>query len=335
MIAGYSKIKNSANTVRVTDSAGSTVILPHTAKRIICQNEDAAKMLIDLGAGDLVVGYDDKIATPVYQQHLPNAVSIGNWQSMDIEKIISLEPDVVIMFSGYRPRNFNQIVASNITILYRDCYKIDELAEDARALGHLTGKDAEAEEYARFVEETVQSVKTRIGRRSSDSYTYRVYAESFSDYSALGKDSSGDRLLKALNAHNLGHDLPLKTASTTLVNAEWIVQQNPDIILKLVQRPSTKNTGNLTLAITRENILARPGFDTIRAVETGRVFVVNSDMTNGPPGPVGLLYVAKAFYPEEFSDIDPDEVYRSYIQKYPLIAESSPGPVLVPDFEEL
>ncbi len=58
-----------------TDSFGNTVSLSHPAERIVCQNGDAAEMLINIGAGERIVGvYNTLAKTPEYVRNLPNAV---------------------------------------------------------------------------------------------------------------------------------------------------------------------------------------------------------------------------------------------------------------------
>lgn len=319
---------NGDSPITLTDSFGNTVTLPHTARRIVCQNGDAAELLINLGAGDRVVGaYNTVAITPQYMHYFPNAVSIGDWQAPDVEKIIAIKPDVIIMYSGFRPRNYDLIAANNITIVYLDCYKISELAGNARALGNLTGKRTEAEAYARFVEKYLGIVQSRVDASVPHDKPPRVYAELYGDYSALGMNSSGDHLIRMLGAENIAREIPLQSASTNKVSAEWIIEQNPDIILKIASTPSSTNP---SLAQVRENILNRSGFEKINAVKNGRVYVIDGDIMNGPTGPVGLVYIAKSFYPDLFDDISPDAVYREFSEKYPFTTEFSREAIMVP-----
>ncbi|MDO8871140.1 MAG: ABC transporter substrate-binding protein [Methanoregula sp.] len=314
--------------ITLTDSFGNTITLPHTARRIICQNGDAAELLINLGAGDRVVGaYNTVATTPQYMHYFPNAVSIGDWQAPDVEQIIALKPDVIIMYSGFRPRNYDLIAANNITIVYLDCYKISELPADARAIGNLTGKRAEAEEYAQFVERYLDIVRSRVNTTVSRERPLRVYAELYGDYSALGKNSSGDHLIRMMEAENIAREIPLQSMSTNKVSAEWIIEQNPDIILKIASTPSATNP---SLAQVRENILNRPGFGKINAVKNGRVYVIDGDIINGPTRPVGLMYIAKSFYPDLFADISPDAVYQEFSEKYPFTTEFPREAIMVP-----
>lgn len=320
--------RTSESPVILTDSFGNTVTLPYPSRRIICQNGDAAELLINFGAGDRVVGaYDTVATTPQYMRHLPNAVSIGDWQAPDVEQIIALKPDAIIMYSGFRPRNYDLIATNNITIIYIDGYKINELPSDARALGNLTGKRVEAEEYAQFVERYLGIVRSRVNATATQKRPLRVYAELYGDYSALGRNSSGDRLILMLGADNIARDISLQSSSTTKVSPEWIIEQNPDIILKIASTPSATNP---SLAKIRENILNRSGFEKINAVKNGRVYVIDGHMINGPTGPVGLVHIAKSFYPDLFTDISPDAVYREFSEKYPFTTEFPREAIMVP-----
>ena len=67
------------------------------AERLIVANGDAAELLIALGAGDKIVGVTDStLSVPYIMDKIPNATSIGNWETPNVEQILALHPDAVI-----------------------------------------------------------------------------------------------------------------------------------------------------------------------------------------------------------------------------------------------
>jgi iron complex transport system substrate-binding protein len=132
-----------------------------------------------------------------------------------------------------------------------------------------------------------------------------VYVEGYSDYSAHTTESSGDRLLGLLDATNIAGSIPTQSATVT---PEWVIDQDPDVILKIAMSPEEYDQ----LDVVRQKILARPGFDRIQAVRDTRVYVMNGDVMSSPRGIVGLLLAAKALYPDQFADINPENVLNEY-----------------------
>ena len=102
------------------------------------------------------------------------------------------------------------------------------------------------------------------------------------------------------------------------VSAEWLVQNNPDIIIKYAPE---KTTG---IAVTnadaakalRKEILSRPGLGTTTAVKKGQVFVINCGLIWGTRSAAGLYYLAKIFHPDLFQDIEPEAIYREMLRKF-------------------
>src|SRR5208337_1477417 len=165
--------------VTITQTDGTPVTLPCQSERLIVANSDAAELLIALGAGNRIVGVDEStLSIPYIMDKIPNATSIGDWETPNIEEILALHPDAVISYSSYKPKNIDQITAANITVISLDCYKLDTLPSDARALGMLTGTSNAAEVYARMVEDTVTEVNTRVKSITETDYP-TVYFESY------------------------------------------------------------------------------------------------------------------------------------------------------------
>lgn len=289
----------------ITDSLGNTVTLPHPARRIICQNGMAAELLVAIGSGDRIVGVSDALMTERYViEKIPQAQSIGDWQTPNIERILTLKPDVMLVYSS-KTYNIDKITAANITVIYIDCNRIRDVPREARKLGVLTGNEAGAEQFARYIEKYLDIVDTRLANLTENERP-RVYVEMYSDYMAQGPGSTGDSIMQIVRAHNIAANILTQSA---VVNPDWIVMQDPEIIIKYVPRAD-----NLTLRYSA--VKNRPLFDNVKAVRNNRIYAVKGDVISGPRGVAGLLYVAKALYPDRFADIDPDQVLHEYAETF-------------------
>lgn len=288
-------------TITFTDSRGNVISLPHPAQRIVSQNGMATEVLIAIGAGERVVGIGDSLATqPYIVDKIPGASSIGKELTPDHERIAALRPDVIIAYAS-NSYNIEKAASQNATVIHLACNSPLVVAGDARRLGILTGNEEGAERYAQFVERHLSLAAERTSAITEDEYP-RVYLETYSDYMAQGNSSTGGSLLRTLRACNVAEEIPVSYAT---VSPEWIVDQDPDIIIKVVSRAD-----NLTEKY--ESLISRPSFSELRAVREGRVYVINRDFIEGPRGIAGLLAMAKILHPEEFRTIEPEEVLHEY-----------------------
>lgn len=294
--------------VTITQSDGKQATLPCMPKRIIATNSDAAEMLIALGAADSVVGIVETTRNVSYiMDRIPSAQSIGDWQTPNIERMLDLHPDVIISYASSKPRNLDQIIAANITIIYLDCYRLPKLAQDARALGTLTGHEERAEVYARMVENTTTTVMNRVGSLPRERLP-RVYFEGYSDFTAAGTGSGSDELLMMAGAKNIASNL---SGSSPKVSAEWVVAQQPDYVMKVVSSKETRAFPEIVKAMA-----ARTGWNTIPAVGQDHVYIFSSSVAYGPKSYIGLASTAKALHPDLFRDLDPAAMLDDYAGRY-------------------
>lgn len=292
----------------ITQTDGTGVSFPCMPRRIIAVNANAAELLIALGAADRIVGATDStLVVPYIRNKIPTAVSIGDWQTPNIEQMLALKPDVVISYSSYRPKNADQITAHNITIVSLDCYKLSTLASDARALGKLTGRSNAAEVYARSVENTIAEVSTRVKKIPADKQP-SVYFESYTELTASAPGSGSDELVTGAGGRNIATGF---TASSVKISPEWVVTRQPDFIFKAVSSTNTKS-----LADVMTTIKARDGWENVPAVKNDQVYAFSNEIIYGPRAYIGLVYAAQILHPDEFRDMHPRTMLAEYDRTY-------------------
>ncbi|MDD4483460.1 MAG: ABC transporter substrate-binding protein [Methanoregula sp.] len=294
--------------VTITQTDGTSTTFPCRPERLIVANANAAEMVIALGAGDRIVGVTDStLSVPYIMDKIPNATSIGNWQTPNVEQILALHPDAVIAYSSYKPKNLDQLVAANITVISLDCYRLATLPADARAIGALTGRENAAEVYARMVEDTVAEVDTRVKTIPRQDYP-SVYFESYTDYTAAASGSGSNEMLVAAGGRNIAGDT---MTSSMKVSPEWVVSQQPQYIMKVVSSSDTRALSDIVTSLKN-----RTGWNTIPAVQNNRVYAFANDLQYGPRAYIGLVYTARLLHPDTFRDLHPKAMRDEYAAKY-------------------
>lgn len=294
--------------VTIAQTDGKQITLPCMPTRIIAANTDAAEMLIALGASGSIVGITETTKNVTYiMEKIPQAQSIGDWQTPSIERMLSLRPDAVISYASSRPKNLDQIIAANISIISLDCYRLPKLAQDARALGTLTGNGERAEMYARMVENTTTTVMRRVASIPGDEIP-NVYFEGYSDFTAAGTGSGSDELLVMAGGKNIAAGL---SSSSPKVSAEWVVAQRPQFIMKVISSKEARPYREIALVMA-----GRTGWSTISAVQQERIYLFNNAIGYGPKSHIGFAYTAKILHPELFTDLDPAVMLDDYAAQY-------------------
>jgi iron complex transport system substrate-binding protein len=298
----------SSATVTFTDTKGDTVTLPAPAERIVCLNGDCAEALVVLGAGDTVVGVADSVMNDTaLMAHIQKAVSVGNWQTPSVEKILGLKPDAIISYSSSKPKNADQFSNAGIRLIYLDCYKFNTLEHDMVSIGTMIGAEKKAANYNAFLKKWEDTVNKKVESITEENIP-SVYIEGYTDFTAQGKDTGIDILTGLVKGKNLAADLNEQYPKVT---AEWILKVNPSVILKTATAKADKNMEKVRTGVEKRN-----GFETLDAVMNNRIYVLNGDLIYGPRSPAGLVYLAKALHPEETKDLNSAEVLKEYAASF-------------------
>jgi iron complex transport system substrate-binding protein len=103
------------------------------------------------------------------------------------------------------------------------------------------------------------------------------------------------------------------TSSMGYISPEFVVEQNPDVIIRVV---AGTNEGLGPLQAQRNAMLNRAVLSDTTAVQEGRVYTYYNIITQGIRYPIGLLYYEKWLHPDLFTDIDPAGVQAEMYQKF-------------------
>lgn len=280
----------------VEDSLGNTLSFSAPPQRIAVAGADIATVLVMIGAKDQVIGVGESIKKDVQISHyFIDTESLGDSSTISPEKLVSLHPDLLLLYASSQPTNIENLKKTGVQIGYFDCYKQNRLEADILALGEVTGRREKAESLAEYITFITSLVSDRV-KNVTEENQVSVYFE-LGDYTAAANQSGGDWLITTAGGKNIAGN---STIQWVKVTPEWIIAQNPDVIIKNGYAEPGKDFSDVYKQIT-----GRSGFGEIDAVQKNRIAVISSDMLYGAQSCIGLLHVAKLLYPERFTDIDP------------------------------
>jgi iron complex transport system substrate-binding protein len=269
-------------------------------RRIIAQNSDALEALRILKADNMVVGVFSNIDEEAeFWGDLAKLPHIGNWREPDLETVIGLEPDLIITYKTNPQKDWeHKLAAHGIAVLRLDFYRLGKLVVDKnpqviiKAVSHFNG-------YVLTTPDPLNKRRDIIAH---------------GDFIASGPGTGGNELCVLAGGRNVAAD---SSISFPRVTPEWVVDKNPQVIIKAV---SHFNGYVLTtpdpLNKRRDIIAHRPVWEYIDAVKNGNVYMVDNSIWVGPRGIVGLAYLAKWFHPGILSDLDPEALHKEFFDRF-------------------
>jgi iron complex transport system substrate-binding protein len=276
------------DTIITSDREGNPITLPPTIHRVISMGPSNTEILVALGFGDTIIATDDYSSNV---EGLNSDVLMFSMMTPDGERIISLEPDVIFatgMSKAGGDDPFKIISNAGICMIYiPSSSSIDGIKEDIRFIAAVMGAQLEGERVIAEMEQEIDSIRT-IGQTITDKKS--VYFELASDphlYS-FGSGVFLDEMLDIIGAKNIFADQD----GWISVADEAILDANPDVILTSVNY----------LDDPIGEIVSRPGWREITAVQNDDVYYIDTDSSNRPSHNVikALKEMAKAIYPDSF-----------------------------------
>ena len=297
----------------IVDFADRIVTVRKPIKKIVVLATDQAEAVKAVGGKDKVVGVGNLInEEKTLFPELSKLPSVGRWSDPDCEVILELKPDIVIAHKS-QALELEDKLEPSITVVSLSFSLPVRMIEQTEKLGYILNKRNEAKDFIDFIEGYMVTINEQVAKLSEDEKP-RVYVEGYSDYKAQGKGSKGAHLCIMAGGVNIAGELP-----SGKVDPEWVIEQNPHIIVKYVSRTKVScgyNEDNpAEMKAAREDIMSRPGFGGIEAVKNGRVYPIAPHLIK-VPYIVGVTYHAKWFHPELFKDLDPKEAFQQYLTEF-------------------
>jgi ABC-type Fe3+-hydroxamate transport system substrate-binding protein len=119
--------------LKVTDDLGRSLVFMHPPQRIVSLVPSDTHSVIALGAGDRLVG------RTTYCEHGDGVATVGGTKDVDIDKVIALEPQLVIANQEENTRKPLEALAERVPVLVSLPRRVDQgighLARLARILG--------------------------------------------------------------------------------------------------------------------------------------------------------------------------------------------------------
>lgn len=299
-----------------------TVTIDEPVERIVLLLGTAHEPVYILGQEDKIVG------TMVQASKCLNFLSgiedlpiLGTYAEHDYEKIVELDPDLVIVYPNYAEPVYEALSGTGIEIATFKFNDQNRFADELRTLADMMGGEEKAEEFLSWRQEYLDLLEDRTADIEPDERC-KVYVEyARVPWESSGNDSPVDGRVKRAGGLNIASVIDVVTP---MVSPEWVLESNPQAIVFLstddysppmLTNYFMENTDNAHSFL--DEAATRSGLSGTDAVKEDNLYVMDQFlMASAARDFIASMYLAKWFYPDKFEDFDPEEVHREYFEEW-------------------
>jgi iron complex transport system substrate-binding protein len=240
-------------------------------RRIACLTEETTETLYLLGEQDRIVGVSGYTVRPPEARLKPK---ISAFTSAKFEKIMAVEPDLVLAFSDLQADIVRELLKRGVTVFAFNQRSVAEILDMILVLSRIVGVPAKG---LALVAELRAGLDTVAVSAHAFPRRPRVLFEEWKDPLITGirwveeliEIAGGDPVFPELRTKKAGKD--------RIVDPQSVIARDPEIII----------ASWCGMKVNRDFIRARPGWDQISAVRNGRIFEIKSSYIL-QPGPASL-----------------------------------------------
>lgn len=247
-----------------TDDLGRAVTIKAKPQRIVSLSPHITEILFELGLDDEVIGVTDFSNYPL--EETASIEKVGSYVKPNLEKIISLNPDLVIATADGNPKDKVEKLASlGISVYVISPNTIEDIAGNLKKLGLVTGKKEEGEKSSKEFLEEYQKIKDSIGSSKKLKVFFQLGTTALY---TVNKDTFIDKLINDAGGVNIAADEPIRYPAFSI---EAVLKEDPDVIIISLMHFDDNSANDFWQR-----------YPTLKAVKNGDICRVNPDITNRP-----------------------------------------------------
>ncbi|MGB9790665.1 MAG: ABC transporter substrate-binding protein [Thermotoga caldifontis] len=275
--------------ITIVDDAGRLVTIDRKPERVVCAAPSTTKFLQYLGLEDRVVAvtnWDDF-----------EAERIGDLFPLNLEKILSLEPDVVFTFGGFQLPEVPKLEQQGLTAVVLNANTVQQILNDLVLVGTIMGVPEKAKKLANDLQEYYLTVAKKaynvpLDRRIKVAYLMDIPGPDVREVWTCGQGSYLNELITLAGGANIAAAFTGPNGFLP-ISLEYIVSENPDVLIVANYTPGAEEQ-------IKEKISNHPILKSLKAVRNKRIYVYDGYMLSLPV-PQLIAYIER-FYNDFYGD---------------------------------
>lgn len=262
------------NTFSITDFADRTITFEEPPEKIVTLGNGETDIIYALG--EEVVG---RPTGETIVDEAKDAQQVGSSHSIDLEKITSLNPDVVL---GNNPMNTNDIPSIEsigAEMILTNANSVQDIKDQIILFGDLLNKEEIAKELNNSIDEKISTIQEQNHVKEKPRVLL-IYGAPGTNMAALPNSLSGN-ILEIVGGENIASDYPSLEMypQYAQLNTERIIESNPQFILLM----SHGNPEEVKASFEKE-MSKNAGWNELDAIKNDRFYILPSNLFGTNPG---------------------------------------------------
>jgi iron complex transport system substrate-binding protein len=268
--------------VTSTDATGTEITVEQKPERVVTLSPSAAQTMWEIGGKSQVVGVSQYASYLEGTDSLTN-VSAGGQQFVNVEKVVSTEPDLVLAPNVIPNETVQKLRDAGLTVYKFDyATSIEDIYAKTELTGRLTGNCEGATETVSWMKDRVGTVQEAV----ENSERPTVFISQGAGWTA-GEGTFISSMVELAGGTNVAAETNISGYGK--ISEEVIVKQNPEFIVQLGAFGAYPKT---------------EAYNNTAAVKQGNVVTVSNENISQPAPRVvyAITELAKAFHPDAYAE---------------------------------
>lgn len=272
----------------IVDGLGRQVTINAVPQRIVSLAPSNTEILFALGLGDKVVGVTEYCNYPEAAKTKPK---VGGFSTVDIEKVVSLRPDLVLATQIHSKTIIPALEKLGLTVVALTPSSLTGVLDSITLVGKITGQSKEASELIKDLSTRIKSIADKT-QKLSPAQRPRVFYVTWHDpLMTAGTGTLSNDVISQAGGQNIASDI---TGDKT-IDLETVINRDPEVIIVSVGMGTGED-------LPWQYIKSESRLKNTQALLTGRVYKIDGDLIHRP-GPrivEALEQMAQFIHPETF-----------------------------------
>ncbi len=281
------------NFAELEDDLGRKVILKDKPERIAVTSASFLEPIHEIG-GNIVARPDSKNKTPDWAKDIP---SIGQVYNIDVERLLSCDPDIVIINKGMNEKIIDILEKNKIITIVMSMKTLEEVHRGIQIFAKLNGNVEKGEELNKKIDNDIADIVNKVPKEIKNVAILHVTAQGINIQS---DESIAGNIAKMFSWKNVASNMTFidESPDTVPYSLEKLATQNPEIIF-------ITSMGNLEeIKRSTENLMKNnESWQAISAAKNNKVYFLPQDLFLLSPGlhyPEAVKKMAELVYPDNF-----------------------------------
>lgn len=272
-----------------TDDLGREISIEGIPQRIISLAPSNTEILFALGLGDRVVGVTEFCNHPEAAIAKPK---IGGFSTVDIERIVALEPDLILASSVHETKAIPRLEQLSLTVVALAPKTLDRVLANIVLVGEVTGRSQEATHLVTSLRKRIKAITDKTDSLPESQSPRVFYVLWHEPLMTVGSEARIHELIVKAGGINIAQDL---TGDYPTISLEAVILANPQVIIA----GSGHGTGEDS---TFQFAKTEPILEDTNARHNNRVYKIDADLPSRPGPRIvdALEELARLIHPEIF-----------------------------------